>query len=920
MLRSSRALMKINEARRHLRLDCGPPARTPMIAMLNAHYLKSLFEPASVAVIGASEEAHSVGRVIFGNLVDGGFRGGLHAVNPKHDTVFGRPCHRSVDEIGRRIDLAIIATPVRTLHALVEQCGRAGVRNAVIVTALDPADSALHARLLETARSGGVRLLGPGSLGLLRPADGLNAALTRIAVTSGELALVSQSGAMCSVVLDWAATHQIGFSSVISLSAAMDVDFGETLDYLVHDERTRYILLHVDRVRNARHFMSALRSAARIKPIILLKPGRHEHGHRATVGEVSLADTVFDAAMRRAGVVRVQNVAQLFFAARALASGFRPRVEQLAIVTNGGGPGAIAADRAGDLGAPLIELSGRTKEALAALRLGGAAAANPLDLGGDASPQRYRDALRALGEDPAIGNVLVILSPHALTDPVEIAQAIVEVSRELRLALCCCWMGGGQVAEGRALLEQAGIPVFHAPETAVELFHNVSKFYRHQALLLQTAGQSAPAGRSGGGARLLVEALLNQRRTVLSAMESKALLRSFGVPVTQTLVARDVTEALFVAEQVGFPVVMKVDSPDLTHKSEAGGVRLDLSATESVWSAYNDIVASVRLRHPEARIAGVSIEPYLERPHARELRLAVFRDPVFGPVISLGAGGAAAGHVGDRAHALPPLNGVLARDLIDAAQVAQLLDRCAGLPAVDRDALERVLLAVSDLACELPWVNELVIDPLIADEHGAIVADARVVIDHGLPAGSDRYAHMAIHPYPGHLVQDWKMSDGRSVRVRPVRPEDAGKVQAFFDRMSPETRYYRFMEAIEELPAGLIARFTQIDYDREMALIALTGTGDDEAMIGSARYTLAPDGESVEFALVVADDWQRFGLGRRLMGALIDCARSKGYRSIVGDVLGNNPKMLRLMHSLGFSVQPHPEENTLRRVAKPLHG
>lgn len=890
-----------------------------MVAMFNAHYLKSLFEPASVAVIGASEESHSVGRVIFKNLVEGSFGGALHAVNPRHETVFGRPCLRSVDEIGRRIDLAIIATPVRTLNALIEQCGRAGVRNAVIVTALDPADSARHARLLETARAGCVRLLGPGSLGILRPPDRLNAALTRIAVSSGDLALVSQSGAMCSVVLDWAATHQIGFSSVISLSAALDVDFGETLDYLVHDVRTRYILLHVDRVRDARHFMSALRSAARIKPIILVKPGRHEHGRGAAVGEVSLADTVFDAAMRRAGVVRVQNVAQLFFAARALASGFRPRVEQFAIVTNGGGPGAIAADRAGDLGAPLVELSARTREALATLRVGGAVA-NPLDLGGDATPQRYRDAILALADDPAIGNVLVILSPHALTDPVEIAQAIVDVSRQVRLALCCCWMGGGQVAEGRALLEQAGIPVFHAPETAVELFHNISKFYRHQALLLQTAGQSVPAGRSGGGARLLVETLLNQRRTVVSGMESKALLRSFGVPVTQTMVARDITEALFVAEQVGFPVVMKVDSADLTHKSEAGGVRLDLRATESVWSAYNDIVASVRLRHPDARIAGVSIEPYLNRPHARELRLAVFRDPVFGPVISLGAGSAAAGHVGEHAHALPPLNGVLARDLIDAAQVSQLFDRCAGLPALDLDALERTLLAVSDLVCELPWVRELVIDPLIADEHGAIVADARVVIDHGLPAGSDRYAHMAIHPYPGHLAQDWKMSDGRSVRVRPVRPEDAGKMQAFFDRLSPESRYYRFMEAIEELTPGIVTRFTQIDYDREMALIALAGAGEDEAMVGSARYSLAPDGESVEFALVVADDWQRFGLGRRLMGALIDCARSKGYRSIVGDVLGNNPKMLRLMHSLGFSVQPHPEENTLRRVVKPLHG
>jgi len=888
--------------------------------MIHDHYLSSLFKPASVAVIGASEEPRSVGHLIFRNLIDAGYRGQLHAVNPKRETVLERPCVRSVEDIGRRVDLAIIATPVRTLHAVVEQCGRAGVRNAVIVTALGPTDSALERRMLETARAAGMRLLGPGSLGILRPADGLNAALTRIAVASGDLALVSQSGAMCSVVLDWAATHHIGFSSVISLSTALDVDFGETLDFLVHDPRTRYILLYVDRIRNARHFMSALRSAARVKPIILLKAGRHGSDGTAA-GDAELADAVFDAAMRRAGVVRVQNVGQLFFAARALATGFRPRVEQLAIVTNGAGPGAIAADRAGDLGTPLVELSSPAQTALARLKGAGVRVGNPLDLGGDAPPERYRDAILALGEDPAIRNVLVILSPHALTDPVDIAQAIIDVAKQVSMSLCCCWMGGGQVAQARNLLDQAGIPVFHAPEAAVELFHNVSRFHRHQALLLQTAGRSDEAGRGGsGGARMLVEALLNQRRTVLSTMEAKALLRSFGVPVTQTMVAHDVTEALFVAEQIGFPVVMKIDSPDLHDKSEAGGVRLNLSATESVWSAFHDIVGTVRTRHPDARVTGVSLEPYLHRPHGRELRLGVFRDPTFGPVISLGAGGAAAGHTADRAYALPPLNAVLARDLIDSPQVEALIAGMEGVPEIDRDALERVLVAVSDLVCELPWVRELVIDPLIADEDGAIVADAHMIVDQGLPAGSDRYAHMAIHPYPGHLIQEWKMADGRIVRVRPVRPEDGALMQAFFDRSSPETRYFRFMEQLDELPPSLIDRFTQIDYDREMALLAIARSDDVDTMIGSARYSLAPDGESVEFALVVADDWQRFGLGRRLMGALIDCARSKGYRNIVGDVLGNNPKMLRLMHGLGFEVQPHPEESALRRVVKALHG
>ncbi len=892
--------------------------------MATLHYLSSLFEPSSVAVIGASEEPQSVGRVVFKNILDAGFRGQLHAVNPKYGTVLGRRCYRSVEEIGGRIDLAIIATPVRTLLAVMEQCGRSGVRNAVIITSgvasTGKAGEALERRIFDTARAAGVRVLGPNSLGIVRPEIGLNAAFTRIAAEPGDLALISQSGAMCSVVLDWAATNKVGFSSVISLTSATDVDFGEILDYLVHDGRTRYILLYVDSIRNARHFMSALRSAARIKPIILLKAGRHEAGG-APAGTVSLSDAVFDAAVRRAGVVRVQNIGQLFFAAKALAAGFRPRAGQLTIVTNGGGPGAMAADRAGDLGTPLAPPGAGTQATLDKIRPPGGRPGNPIDLGGDATPDRYRDAILALADDPAIDNVLVILSPHALTEPVEIARAIVEVAPTVRLSLCCCWMGGGQVEEGRALLEQAGIPVFRTPETAVELFHNISKFYRNQRLLLQTAGQTTAAARAGsGGARMLVEALLNARRTVLSTMESKSLLRSFGVPVAQTMVAHDVTEALFVAEQIGFPVVMKIDSPDLVHKSESGGVRLNITTTESVWSAFDDIVGTVRTRYPEARVNGVSIEPHLSRPHGRELMVGVFRDPVFGPVVSFGAGGLDVEIFSDRAFALPPLNPVLARDLVDSTQVARTLDAFHALPPVDRNALEQVLIAVSDLVCELPWVRELEINPLIVDELGAIVADARIVIDHGLPAGSDRYAHVAIHPYPAHLAQDWKMSDGRAVRVRPVRPEDGGMLQQFFDTMSAETRYFRFMEAIDELPASLIARFTQIDYDREMALIATSTADGVERQVGSARYTLAPDGEAVEFALVVADDWQKCGLGRRLMGALIDCARNKGYTTMVGDVLGDNVKMHRLMQRLGFVIQPHPEESTLKRVVKALHG
>ncbi|HRP24924.1 MAG TPA: GNAT family N-acetyltransferase [Thauera sp.] len=885
--------------------------------MAGPHALSSAFEPSSIAVIGASDTPGSVGRLIYRNLIEGGYRGTLYAVNPKYDSIQDQPCHRSIEDIGRPVDLAIIATPARVLHNVTAQCGRSGVRNAVIVSATG---RTLERRIIETARETRLRLLGPGSLGIARPGSGLIAALTRIAVKPGEIALVSQSGAMCSVVLDWAQTNNVGFSSVISLGGTVDIDFGETLEYLIHDPQTRYILLYVDHIRDARHFMSALRSAARVKPIILLKAGRHgrSDNNAPAADSAGLADRVFDAAMRRAGVVRVQNIDQLFFATKALSCGFRPRQDSLAIVSNGSGPADLAADRAKDLGTALVSLGSPTVATLE--RLGGRERGchNPLDLGGDASPQLFRDAILALAEDAAVSNVLVILSPHALVEPVEVAQEIIDLAAQVRLKLCCCWMGGGQVAEARALLEQAGLPVFSSPEAAIELFHNISRFHHSQNLLLQTAGGGgAGTYRRTGGARVLVETLLNQRRHTLSAMESKALLRSFGIPVTHTTVARDATEALFIAEQVGFPVAMKVDAPELDSKSEAGGVRLNLNTAESVWTAYQDIVDAVRLRHPQAQVNGVAIEPYLYRPRAREFSVQVHRDPTFGPVISLGAQDASA----PRTFALPPLNPVLARDLIDSAMPAAAQGPRSQAGLLNRGAVEQVLVSVSDLVCELPWVRELEIGPLIVDADGAVAADARVAIDHGLPAGSDRYAHMAIHPYPLHLIQDWKVGDGRAVRTRPVRPEDAELLLAFFDGLSKESRYLRFMEDLQELSPAMVARFTQIDYDREMALIATTP--DDkgaEQMVGSARYALAADGESVEFALVVADGWQRFGLGRRLMGALIEVARSKGYRSIFGDVLGNNAKMLRLMHGLGFLVQPHPEESALRRVVKPLHG
>lgn len=895
--------------------------------MLEQHYLTALFEPKSVAVIGASDRENSVGNIIFKNILSSGYKGRLYAINPKHETIQGQQAYKSIEEIGARVEMAVIATRPQTVPQLIEQCGRSGVRNVIIIAAgfseSGHIGAALERKVIEIARSYNVRILGPNCLGIIRPDLGLNATFTKITAAPGNLALVSQSGAMCSAVLDWAKANQVGFSSVISLGMTADVDFGEILDYLIYDNRTHYILMYVEGIRNARRFMSALRSAARIKPIILLKAGRHEAGSAAAAthsGMAAVSDTVFDAAVRRAGVVRVQNVGQLFYAAKALASKFRPQGNRLAIITNGGGPGAMAADRAGDLDIPLAQLTNETMAVLNKTMPTNWSHSNPIDIAGDATPERYREAILAVTQDPNVDSTLVMLSPQAMTDPMGVAQAIIEISDQLKHTVICCWMGEEQVASARKLLEDAGIPAFRMPETAIELFHHISKYYRNQKLLLQTPEPTRQHGRpEAEGAKMLIEALLAERRKVLSEMESKAILRAFRIPVAQTMVARTATEALLLAEQIGFPIAMKVDSPDLPHKSDAGGVRLNIKNAPAVRNAYHDIIETVQKRHPDAKINGVSIEPFLSRPNGRELMIGVFRDPIFGPVITFGAGGLDVEIFSDRSVALPPLNKFLAKDLIESTRASKILDQFRNMPPADREALKEVLLCISEMVCELPWIMEMDLNPLIVDENGAIAADARIVIDHTSNASGDRYAHMAIYPYPVHLIQEWQMNNGRVVIIRPIRPEDAELEQNFVKAMSHESRYYRFMDTLRELTQTMLVRFTQIDYDREMALVAvITDEDGKESQIGVARYVGNPDGESVEFALAVGDNWQKSGVGRKLMTALIDCARVKGYRAVVGDVLSTNSKMFRLMTSLGFTIHPHPEDTAVKRVVKPL--
>lgn len=895
--------------------------------MKEKHYLSPLLEPKSVGVIGASERESSLGNVVIRNMLDAGFKGRLFAINPKHETVLGIPCHKSVEDVPHRLDLAVIALRADKVPGVIDSCGRAGVKAVVVLTAgfseSDKRGAMLERHVVEAARRHRIRLLGPNCLGIMRPELGLNATFAHASALKGSIGLISQSGALCAAILDWAKPNNVGFSAVVSLGTSSDIDFGEVLEYMVSDSRTESIFLYVEGIRDARRFMSALRAAARVKPVLLIKVGRHPEASRAVMqhsGAIAGEDSVFDAALRRAGVIRLYNLGQLFAAANALFSHFRPRGNRLAVITNGGGPGVMAADRAADLGIPLSEFADVTMEKLNAALPTHWSHGNPIDIGGDADVDRYRKAVQAALEGPNVDGVLVMLTPQAMTDPSEVARAIIEIEKTADKPVVTCWMGEELVGEARKLFNDAGIPTFRTPEPAVELFSHISAYYRNQKLLMQTPSSLSHLNPpSVESARLVIETALAERRKVLNEMESKALLAAFRIPIAQTVVARSATEAMVLAEEIGLPVVMKIDSPSIIHKADSGGVRLNLGSLAAVRTAYQEILDEVKRNKPDAAINGVAIEPMILKRNGRELVVNVRRDPVFGPVIAFGEGGNRVEANKDLAVALPPLNHYLVRDLIRSSRVWSLLGEFRNMPAINMDALEFVLLRISEMVCELPWVRELEINPLIVDEHGAVAVDARVVADNVSPS-ADRYDHMAIHPYPSQLITKWMQPDGVQITIRPIKPEDAELEVEFVRKLSAETKYYRFMNTMRELPPAMVARLTQIDYDREMAFLATIDVEGTETEIGVCRYAVNPDGESCEFAVVVADDWQHRGLARKLMQVLIETARNRGLEYMNGVFLASNERMLKFVQGLGFVLSNDPEDSTVKLGVLALQG
>ncbi len=893
---------------------------------MDANPLAKMMNPRSIAVFGASEGGKSVGARVFANLRADGFEGDIYPINPKHKEVGGLPCYPGILEIDDEVDLAVIATPARTVPGIIRDLGEAGTKNAIILSAGfgegggDGAD--FEKELVAAAQRAGVRFMGPNCVGLVRPWHNMNATFLRAGTPRGRIALISQSGALNAAISDWAGPHHLGFSALVSLGNATNTDFGDVMQFLATDPHTDAILLYVEGIKHAPNFLSAMRATTRLKPVIVLKSGRHASSSKAAAthtGALMGADTVFDAALERTGAVRALSFGQLFAAAEILGSAKRANGNRLAIVTNGGGAGVLAADRAGDTKVDLAELSPKTISALDKVLPKYWSHGNPVDVLGDAGPKEYGAAVRAVYDDPNVDGMLVLLTPQAMTDAPGIAQSVIDsLPKKRTKPVLASFMGETSVAEARELLSESGIADFETPEPAVSAFSYLAQHHRNRKLALETPSPLSEQHHPDlEGARMIVDAVLAEDRDMLSDVESKALMRAFHIPINMTIEAETEAEALVAAETVGFPVAIKINSPDISHKSDVGGVRINISDAAEVKRAFRGIVDAAKNARPNARIEGVTVEAMAKVADGRELVIGASRDKVFGPTILFGAGGTMVEVLKDSAVALPPLNSVLSDRLINRTRVSQLLEAFRDRKAVDREAVIDVLMRISDLVCELPQVVELDINPLFAGPDGVLAVDARVKVARP-PARDGRYDHVAIHPYPRHLVQEGYLTDGTPLVIRPIRPEDAESEQTFVRELSDEAKMFRFMGAMNELSPEMLVQFTQIDYRREMALVAMVQKGKKSKQVGVARYVINPDDRSCEFAIVVSDKIQHQGIGTRLMKALFSAARDHGMTVMEGTVLRANAPMLKLMQDLGFTERMDPDDPELVLVERYL--
>lgn len=875
--------------------------------------LERMFRPRSIAFIGASKRTGSVGLVAARNLLGGGFDGPIWLVNPHETEIAGTRCFADIVSLPGAPDLALIATPPDAVPGIVAELGRVGTTAAVVITAGFAEGESARGRALmqamsEAARPYLLRLIGPNSLGLILPNLGVNASFAHLLPLKGEIAFVAQSGAVLVAVIDWAAPRGIGFSHVVSLGNMADVDFGDTLDYLANDPETRAILVYIEGLTAARKFMSAARAAARLKPVIAIKAGRHALAARAVsshTGALAGADAVYSAAFRRAGVLRAADLEELFAAVETLALVRNVLGDRLAIVANGGGIGILATDALLDAGGKLAELAPETMAALNAALPPTWSHGNPVDLVGDADGARYRAALRPLLADPNTDAVLVLNCPTAVASNIEAAKAVAEAAAEggAERPVLASWIGEATAADAKRFFAARRIPAYDTPAAAVRGFMHMVRHRRNQDALMETppalpadfAVDRAAAGR-------VIDAALAEGRTLLNEPEAKSVLAAYGIPVPETRIVATPDEAAEAASVLGLPVVLKVLSRDITHKSDVGGVALDLATPQDVRTAAMRMTERVRAALPKARLAGFTVQPMVRRPGAFELILGASEDPQFGPVLLFGQGGTSVEVVGDTALALPPLNLRLARMVMEETRIFRLLKGYRDRPPAAIDAVALALVRVSQLVVDFAEIVELDVNPLLADATGVLALDARIGVRHSIGPAERR---LAIRPYPQGLECNHTLADGTRLRFRPIRPEDEPGLRAAFARLSTQAIRMRFFGLLKELPHAFAARLSQIDYDREMAFVAVPESSDDgREIFAVARFSADPDNERAEYALTVRTDVERKGLGTALLTRLIDYARSRNVGELYGEVLRDNSPMLALIRRLSFTVAP----------------
>lgn len=879
--------------------------------------------PRSVALIGASTRPGTVGNTVAANLAAAPFKGQLGFVNPKGGELLDRPLARSIAALGWVPDLAVVAAPPATVPDTIAELGRLGTRAAVVITAGITGD--LRQRMLDAAKPYCLRVQGPNCLGLMVPPLGLNASFVHRPPLSGELAFISQSGALVTAMVDWAAARGIGFSHIVSLGDMADADFGDLLDYLAGDARSRAILLYMEAVTAAPKFLSAARRAARAKPVIVIKSGRHDSGQRAAhshTGALAGSDAAYEAAFRRAGVLRVRELDELFGAAEILARAPRLGGERLTILTNGGGAGVLAVDRLADERGRLAMLDAATLDRLDAVLPPTWSRANPVDIIGDAPPERFVAALNMLMEDRGTDAVLVIDCPTALADNIEVARAVIATVKARQRAqqpvkpLIANWLGEETAAKARRVFGDARIPSYDTPDQAVHAYMQLVRHARAQTELMRTPS-TGPVGIDGTSvdiASRLIADVSAAGRTMLTEVEAKHLIAAYGIATVPTIVASGVSDVDQAAEHLlasHGQIVIKILSEDISHKSDVGGVRLGISTAIEAREAAAMMLQRAKAAMPSARIQGFTVQPMIHRPRAHELLIGMSDDTTFGPVIMFGAGGTAVEVLRDTALALPPLDHDLALDLIGQTRICHLLEGYRDRPAADIAAIADVLVRTSAMLIRHREILELDINPLIADDHGVIALDARVRI----ARPGEQRRPLSIRPYPDEWRSTWDSETIGLVELRPIRPFDETRFTQFLQNVSPADMRLRFFTPRIDLSHAQVARFTQIDYAREMAFVAVSQSGE---IIGVSRIVADPDYRRAEYGILVRTDVKGRGLGWQLMDRLISYARTEGLSEIHGAVLSENGPMLKMCRELGFTVAPEPGEPTLRRVTLAL--